>query len=404
MLKRLQVQHFRSLVDVVVDFGSLTLLVGPNATGKSNFVDALRFLRDAVVHGLDHAVSGRGGIDVIRQYSPTRPFIISFSLEVEYELPEVDEHLFTGSYQLRLSSAKGEYTVESEEATWIDYDLIIDDEGEERTYHEDTIHFSMQRDESGRIIVRGRHSEGWIEKPPLEVPGDTLALSASLFTVFGRNPIAEELSNMRFAHIYPNILRDPSRPDTDKRLKENCSNWASILKSMRQKRGGERAIQKITELMRQVLPGLKQVTVKGVGGYLVPQFLVEDKPGSKAHYFDPLQLSDGTLRLFAILLALYQFPPANFLALEEPEQTVHPGLLGLLVDAFREVSTETQLLITTHSPHLLDYFDPDEIVVTLMEHGETRILRMKESQIETVRQGLMSLSEIMALDGIRPDF
>src|SRR4030067_1648813 len=208
---------------------------------------------------------------------------------------------------------------------------------------------------------------------------------------------------MRFASIYPNILREPSRPDTDRLLKENCANWASVLKAMRQRKVGEQMMHKVLELMRQVMPGLEQVTVKLIGGYLVPQFLVKETDVSKAHYFDPVQLSDGTLRMFAIFLSLYQIPAPGFFALEEPELTIHPGLIGLLADAFKEVSQNTQLLITTHSPYLLDHFGSEVIRVVSMSEGQTGVYDIRRSQLEAVKERLMTLSEVMALDGLRPE-
>jgi predicted ATPase len=155
--------------------------------------------------------------------------------------------------------------------------------------------------------------------------------------------------------------------------------------------------------MKHVMPTLEHVTVKQIGGYVVPQFLVKDTPKEKAHFFDPVQLSDGTLRLFAIFLSLYQIPRPDFLALEEPELTIHPGLVNLLAEAFQEVSERTQILITTHSPYLLDHFDPLQIKVVTMQEGKTKVSSIRRSQIETVKEKLMMLSEVMALDGLRPE-
>ena len=86
MLTSLHVQHFKSLEDVTVEFSPITILVGPNGSGKSNIVDALRFMRDAIVHGLDHAISERSGLDVLLQYSPRRPYILSMEARFEYSI------------------------------------------------------------------------------------------------------------------------------------------------------------------------------------------------------------------------------------------------------------------------------------------------------------------------------
>lgn len=383
MLKSLHVQHYKSLSDIHIDFGPITLLVGPNGAGKSNVVDALRFLRDAIVHGLDHAVSDRGGIDVLRQYSPTKPHIVNIRAEF------VDEE--TGrdfSYGLRLISARGDFAVQAEEAQWYSIEPSDDNESDEEMIEPHDIK---------------RHVDNSVELDGDSLPDVVSNNTLAIVTLRETRHLLHHFVGLRFSHLFPNILREPARPDAEKRLKENCGNWASIIKSMRQTKSGERVLHKVMDAMRQIWPGLQTVTVKGIGGYLVPQFLVQDEQGGKSHYFDPVQLSDGTLRLFGMLLALYQVPSPRLLAMEEPEQTVHPGVLGILVDAFREVSASTQLLLTTHSPHLLDYFDTDEMRVVHMQAGETKVSRVKATQVEAVRRGLMRISEIAALDGIRPE-
>ena len=397
MLKSLRVQHFRSLTDVSLKFSPITILVGQNGSGKSNVVDALRFVRDSLRHSLDHAISERGGIDVLRQYSPTRPYAFSIELHFEYEIDE--KGVYPATYSFKVVGSGSNYRVESEEATWFDESFVYDEKSKSWT-STGIQPINYLRDKAGKILINNQES-----KQP-DLPVDQLGIRS--FYSYGdlslsRNIIVEELMEMRFASIYPNILREPSRPDTDRLLKENCANWASVLKAMRQRKVGEQMMHKVMELMRQVMPGLEQVTVKLIGGYLVPQFLVKETDVSKAHYFDPVQLSDGTLRMFAIFLSLYQIPAPGFFALEEPELTIHPGLIGLLADAFKEVSQNTQLLITTHSPYLLDHFGSEVIRVVSMSEGQTGVYDIRRSQLEAVKERLMTLSEVMALDGLRPE-
>lgn len=393
-LKSLRVQHYKSLADIYLEFLPTTILVGPNSSGKSNIVDVLRFIRDAVWHGLDHALSERGGLDVLRQYSPTRPFTLSITLDFEQT---INRKGYLASYTLKIAGSGSNYRVESEDAKWFEAEFGFDEETQSVDFSGATaVH--LRRDKTGKIFLNG-------QEKAITVPPDQLAIRpfARFDDSLSATEFAHELAGMRFTAIYPNTLRVPARPDTDRRLKEDCSNWASVLKALRQRKAGEEALHRVLELMRKVLPGLEQVTVRLIGGYLVPQFLIREKPDARPHYFDPVQLSDGTLRLFGIFLSLYQVPHPDFLALEEPELTIHPGLLSLLAEAFKEVSERTQLLITTHSPYFLDHFGPDLIKVVSMKEGETRVSTIRRSQVETVRDGLMSLSEVMALDGLRPE-
>ena len=109
----IHIQHYKSLADVQIELSPVTVLVGPNGSGKSNVVDALRFLREAIVHGLDHAISERGGIDISRQYSPTRPYTISMDIKFEYSSLVADQ-VYPGHYAFKVSGSGGNHHVESE--------------------------------------------------------------------------------------------------------------------------------------------------------------------------------------------------------------------------------------------------------------------------------------------------
>lgn len=392
----IQIKHFKSLGSVEIDFQSKPLLlVGQNASGKSNIIDAVRFLRDSVRDGLDHAISIRGGIDVLRQHSPTKPYKISFHVEFQQDTEGVDE---LATYDLKIETVgSGKYRVENEEAHWHEEDFIFPDDDDGGGGPEEVfVKRKFIRNANGHLTV-----DGELQKHPVQ--SDEISLGVR--TLYGSlaQPITSSLSNLRFSSMYPNTLRNPSRPETDRFLKENGENWASVLKSMKRTDRGRKSLSRIIEMMKLVLPSLEDVHVKAVGGYLVPQFLVRDTPHSKSHYFDPIHLSDGTLRVFGILLALYQNPASSFLAIEEPEQTVNPGVLGILADAFNEVGESTQLVITTHSPSLVDYFSVGDIRVITMISGETRCQKMKNTQIEAVKQRLASVGELMFLDGLQPE-
>jgi predicted ATPase len=381
----LRIRHYRSLGDVYLhNLDPITLLVGTNATGKSNVIDALRFLRDAATHSLDHAISSRGGMEIIRQYSPTRPYHISIRLEfVEYH-GKIAGH---GYYEMTIASTSGgNYRVEREEGLWHDNDFRDDDESPRRL---DAHTFSRNAD--GKVLTDLKETD--------QIASDELYVTRRFHAVDLRGV----LGRFRFSAIYPNTLRPPTRPDTDRRLKENGENWASVLKAMRQSSRGRQSFDAIIEQMRVVMPTLVDVRVRGVGGYLVPQFLVKDTEKGKEHSFDPIQLSDGTLRIFGILMGLYQVPPAQLLALEEPEQTVNPAILAMLADAFREVAQRTQLIATTHSPHLIDFFSPEQIRVVTMEEGETQVLPVRRTQIESIKEKLTSLEELMAQGNLLPE-
>ena len=384
-LKSVHIRHYKSLDNVQIEFSNpITVLVGPNAVGKSNIVDCLRFVRDAVAIDLEHAVSKRGGIARVLQYSKTKPFKVSVRLEL---IDDADNVPRPASYEFSVQSeTASNYTVDSERCTY--FEATRADRAQEKQ--------SFTRDKAGTV----RSS---VDDRPHRLAPDQLALGQlrGLLRPLGW-PIERFVRDWRYSVLYPNLLREPASPDRDKVLAEDGKNWASVIKALRRTARGKAALDRVHEAMRSVVPTFEDVTVSTVGSYLVPRFRFSlGKDDTVA--FDPVQLSDGTLRIFGILLALYQVPAPRLLVIEEPEQSVQPGVLGVLADAFRECAEITQIIVTTHSPHFIDHFQPEQVRVVAVEKGATRVSAVKRTQIEAVKKRLMSMQDFMLAEGLLPE-
>jgi predicted ATPase len=387
-LKTVSIRHYKSLDSVDVDFGPVTVLVGPNGVGKSNFVDALKFFRDMNQDNLDHAVISREGIDRIRQIYKSRPYNVSLKFWFEHEdLSALDD------YQFVLSGKQGDYRIESESAHY----------SEEVDYGDDQQGFvkgEFERTRDGQIVANGKKLERHMD------PGTpALGLPVDVFDELGES-IARYAQDWRFFSLYPNTLRRLSPPMLQRGLLEDGSNWASVVRALKRSKAGKEALERIAEVMRITVSGYRDVSIATAGSYLVPRISIAGGESSRQRTeqkFDPVQLSDGTLRVFGILLALYQHPAPPLIVIEEPEQTVHPGVLPALADAFKEASARTQIIVTTHSPHLVDQFAPDAIRVVWLKDGLTKISPVRRAQVKAVKQQLMSLEEYMRSEGLQPE-
>ncbi len=390
-LKTLSVQHYKSLDNVRVDFApDVTVVVGPNGVGKSNFVDVLRLLHDAISNDLEHAITKREGIARVLQNYKTKPYQVGIQLELE---SGVAEDVAVANYALQLKSVGSSgYAIEKETAA-----ISLDEFGiGSQTYKQ----FLVRNARGKASIGEGSHHLDY------EYAQDSLALGSK---ISGGEPqtvggvISEHVLSWRYCTIYPNTLKKPALPDRDSQLMESGDNWASVIKALKRSPKGRDALERIYDAMRAVLPTFEEVSIQTVGSYLVPLFKFHVEDESTLASFDPVQLSDGTLRLFGILLAAYQLPRPKLLVIEEPEQTIYPGALAVLADVFKEVGRSTQVLITTHSPHLVQFFEPSQIRVAVMHRGITQIRPVHPHQMEAVNEGLLSLEEFMTTEGLRPD-
>lgn len=404
----LHIKHFRSVSEEIIDLDDLTILVGQNAVGKSNVIDAVRFMRDALADGLDQAVSVRNGVRVVRQASHAKkPFNIELRLDYEIEEESNQANLFSSpkkigaSYGFKLGSNNDELKV-LEESGHLVHSYIVFDHDDNVTFVPDALTL-LERDKNGNVYFGG-------ERGKRQVLADELAMSRQArYPMFVGNHMDTQtvfdfiLREAHFAAIYPNVMRSPAPSQAATALAEDCRNWASVIRAMRKTADGVASLSKVISLMKYVLPQLEEVTIKSVGGFLVPHFRFDRGAGRRDMDLVPYQLSDGTLRLFGLLLSLYQSPPPTFLAIEEPEQMVHPGALRVLADAFNEAKERTQLMITTHSPYLLDLFDADSIRVVSQNSDGTTVGRVSQKQLDLVRSRLMTLPEIMVLDGLESE-
>ena len=218
--------------------------------------------------------------------------------------------------------------------------------------------------------------------------------SARLFGVY------RGLSELGFHHVFPNTIREPQKQIDPNRLDEHGGNLASVLREMHRSKAGTRGFNNLKEVLRQVIPGITDVRSTPVGGYLVLQFKHSNIVGGREVWLDAAHESDGTLRMLALLTAIYQRRGPTFFGIEEPESAVHPGVLAVLADVLQEASHRTQIVITTHSPDLIDRIPIECIRAVEFADGETKVGMVSERQVTAVIEGLFTAGELHSMEGL----
>lgn len=403
MFKRIEVEHFKSIPHAAVELPRICVVVGPNSAGKSNFLDVFSFLKEILTDGLDEAISRRFGATSIRQWSPSRPYNIKIACQLELE-----KNNLQGEYSVQLAIESSNVRVISEEGRLcgnLPIPGVRNPQNREYSVAPDSIEFT--RDRKGLVQLRptGFFTE-WLNVSEFtlrEDAFDELVLSS------GRTPVSVDplmffrplffaISDFEKYSIFPNTLRNPQKPSRERRLLPSGENFPSIFKLIEKSREDFRK-DEIVESLRYFMPKLCDVKISATAGLLWPTFKIEEKDG-KRHDFNVSQVSDGTLRLLGILAALYQPNPPQTIAIEEPEQTVHPGALSLVADAIKDASHTSQVFVSTHSPDFLNHFTPNDVLaVKQSDDGLTSIGTTTQEQIDSVLEGLMSLGEVMRIEG-----
>lgn len=237
------------------------------------------------------------------------------------------------------------------------------------------------------------------------VTSDRLALvAASGLTVF--RPVFDALTAMGFYNLNPKLMRELQKPQEGRLLKPGGENIASVIGHLERVAPGQLAI--IQEYLQTVVPMVHGIERKQVGPMETLEFR-QDMAGSKHPWrFMAQNMSDGTLRALGVLVALFQgnrdYSPM-LVGMEEPETALHPAASAALREALTRASGQTQVIVTSHSPDLLDDQDlgPEAFLAVISEGGETGIAPLDGASLETMRHQLFSAGELLRLNQLAPD-
>lgn len=380
LLTRVALKNYKSLAACDVELGPLTFLVGPNGAGKSNFLDALRFVADSLRTSLEHALRERGGINEVRRRSGGHPN--HFGLRLWFSLPSGE----VGHYAFRVGARpQGGFEIQDEECRVHAAEAL----GEVQYF----------RIKSGNVVES-------TQPGPVAVLDRLYLVSASGLTAF--RPVYEAFSRMGFYSLNPDRLRDLQSPDAGELLARDGSNITSVLAQLR-KNSPDRKLR-IEEYLSKVVPGVHGVDVKVAGPKETLEFRQQVAGLKHPWRFPVASMSDGTVRALGILVALFQSgngagPRVPLVGIEEPEIALHPAAAGLLLDCIREASQTTQVIVTSHSPDLLDdeKLDAGSILAVNAAGGSTHIAPVDETGSTALLKRLYTPGELLRLNQLHPD-
>ena len=379
IVRRVQIRNFKSIGSCSVELRNLTILLGKNGAGKSNFLDALRFVTDGLQFSLEQAVLSRGGIDAVRTRSTGHPR--NFAVRLELTLPGFQ----SGTYEFEIA-ARGQdrFFVKHENLE------ITSASGESIAHY---------------ALVEGKTKNGSPAQHPAASADRLYLVAASSLPEF--RPTYDALVSMGFYNLNPEAMKKGQTPDAGELLHRDGGNIASVIARLAVDKPD--VFVRIREYLERIVPGVKNFERIALGPLETLEFRQEVQGSRHFWKFYPESISDGTLRVLGALTAVAQLAnrrmPLTLVGIEEPETALHPAAAGALMDALREATNHTQVIVTTHSPDLLNEvnIDAETLFVVKAEEGTTRIARPDNASLQAIREHLYTPGELLRMDQLEPD-
>ena len=357
-IEYLKVQNFRALKNVEFkNLTPMTVLLGPNGSGKSTVFDVFAFLAECFEFGLRRAWNRRGNARELK----TRDADGAVTIEIKYR-ERTKTPLIT--YHLAVDEPDGTPIVVRESLSW------------KRGSYGAPFRFLEYQHGKGRA-ASGEAPD--VEDQRVEIPlksPDLLAVNA--LGQFQEHPrvaaLRDFIMGWHLSYLSAESTRGQPEAGPHERLTKTGDNLANVLQYLAEEHPSR--LERIFYTLRLRIPRIEKALAETMqDGRLLLQ--IKDAPFS--HPVLARFASDGTLKMLAYLLILYDPEPPPFIGIEEPENYLHPRLLNGLAEECRAAGAHTQLLITTHSPFFLDALRSKEVrVLWRDEKGYTQTNRIDE--------------------------
>lgn len=393
-LRRMRVRGFRSIRDAEVTFGPLTVLLGLNGAGKSNVLDAVRFVGDALTSSPGQAVTDRQGPAVVlhRGYSAAGPGRMHLEVDVEVHSPPGSTS--TGDQLLTAHYAFG---------------LRFDDEAEAGTVieHEECTVTSAEPGLSASYLAHhGRVLRGPDQlMGPVADTGTLVLPAAARWLPFA--PVQAALRGMAFHALSPAAMRPAHPRAAQLTLDPAGGRLAEILDQLAARNPA--AKQRVDDYLGAILPGALGIDTFTIDQYQTVRLRMADPTAEQGvAVFPAIAMSDGTLAAAGLLTALFQ--PGTWtgavplVAVEDPELGLHASAIGALFDALTEASEHVQVIVATQSADLLDRkdFPLDAARIVETRDGASVVHELGQPIREVVHRHLATLGELQRSNQLTP--
>lgn len=367
-IESMRLKNFKNFRDARIDdIPRFCVIVGANGSGKSTLFEVFGFLKDCLTFNVRQALQARGGFQevVSRHVNPDES--IEIELCFRMEIAGV-ERLVT--YLLRIGLDERKPVVRREVLRY------------KRGRYGSPFHFIDFANGSGSAVINEEDfdkQDDALEREQQSVAPDALAIKGlGQFERFkAANALRQLLENWHVSDFHINLARGSKDAiGESNHLSVTGDNLQLVARNLYENEPDRFA--KIVSAMQHRVPGVSDVEpVLTQDGRLILRFQDEQ-------FTDPFidrYVSDGTIKLFAYLVLLYDPDPHPLLCVEEPENQLYPTLLWELAEEFRAYAEQGgQVLVSTHSPDFLNATQLDEVYWLVREQGSTKVKRARDDE------------------------
>jgi predicted ATPase len=365
-LTKIYLKNFKSFKNTTMqNIPHFNVIIGANGTGKSSLLQVFTFLKEAFISNINTAFSKIGGS---KGFLEIRSRNTTGNIEIEIQLRE-NKNSAVISYFLSIAENKGVAFIEREILKY-------------KAYRNDTfLHLLDFSNGSGSIVINNNvdklNNEDELHKENKRLKSnDILALKA--FAQFENFSVAMTLGNFfekwHISDININNARQEKETGYSEHLSIEGDNLPLVTKYLYQRH--PELFKTILKKLTERVPGIEKVEAKTTEDSRV---LLRFREGPFHDPFHARYVSDGTIKMFAYLVLLYDPKPHSLLCLEEPEKQLYPKLLWELAEEFRAYTIKGgQVFIATHSPEFLNAIELDEVFWLVKNNGYTTIKRASD--------------------------
>lgn len=404
-IKKIGAKNFKSFKNLDLELGNFNVIVGANASGKSNFVQIFKFLRDIEQNDLRNAVSMNGGITSLCNIPEQGK-----NLEIYFSV-ENKQAFRIENWVLRFSQSDASFVLkpnlDSKEFSICNDEFSQAINLVERKKEEKELWENLQAENSGTITVKMKG-----DHPDIEITPDAIKEKLKNFSfippkeimsrIFRKKeillfqrplpflPIRQELfGDVGIYDFDPHSMKNPVKIAGKADLEEDGKNMALVLNRVIEDDAKKRKLNNLLNLLLPfvVTAGTEKFAEKSLMATLQEKYYNRELRADL--------LSDGTVSITALLLALY-FENKDVVFLEEPERNIHPQLAAGLVEMMKEASQKKQIIVTTHSPEIVKYAGIENILlVSRDDNGFSAITRPADKkEMRIFLQNQIGLDEL----------